>query len=338
MRACGRGSSRPRAGQARRAARPRRRDVPAHGRHVQRLRPRGRLREDLPVRPDPARHRCGHVGESRSRLDAAGAGAERVHPGRLRRGRDPQGRRRSARSRARLSAVPARGRRRDAAARDVRHRGGHRSRARRGRALLRARGQRAHAVGRVVRHPESRRDDAPAAGPRSRERRAQRRELSRGPAREPVRARAGRQVASQGRAAHARHLQLGVLRARLPVAPDGHRPRRGTRPRVRRSQGLHEDGARSRADRRPLPPHRRRLPRSGRVPPGLAARRRGHHRRDPRGQRLGRERDRHGHRRRQGDLRLHAGDRALLPERGAAAADRRDAHPERSRRPAHGAA
>ena len=71
---------------------------------------------------------------------------------------------------------------------------------------------------------------------------------------------------SDHRAAHAGRLQLGLLRARLPGPPDGHRAGRGPRPRRPRQHRLHADDQGAAAGRRDLPPRRRRLPRSAGVP------------------------------------------------------------------------
>ncbi len=65
------------------------------------------------------------------------------------------------------------------------------------------------------------------------------------------------------RRADAGRVQLGLLRARVPRAPDGRRARRGPRPRGRRARRLPAHDARARARRRRLPPDRRRLPRPG---------------------------------------------------------------------------
>ena len=70
-------------------------------------------------------------------------------------------------------------------------------------------------------------------------------------------------------------VQLRLLRARLPRAPDGRRAGRGVRPRRARRRPLHAHDRRPRARARRLPPHRRRLHRPARVPPRLAARRPG---------------------------------------------------------------
>jgi hypothetical protein len=78
-----------------------------------------------------------------------------------------------------------------------------------------------------------------------------------------------RSVAPGGRrpdrgAADAGHVQLGVLRARVSRAADGHRTGRGPGPVRAGQQRLHAHHARAAAGRRDLPPHRRRLPRSAR--------------------------------------------------------------------------
>ena len=62
---------------------------------------------------------------------------------------------------------------------------------------------------------------------------------------------------SDHRVAHAGCLQLGVLRAHLPRAPDGHRAGRGTRPVRARQHRLHADHRRPSARGRDLPPGRR---------------------------------------------------------------------------------
>ena len=75
------------------------------------------------------------------------------------------------------------------------------------------------------------------------------------------------------RAADARRLQLGLLRARVPRAPDGHRAGRGARPVRPRQRRLHAHHVGRAARRRDLPPRRRRLRRPAGVPRRLAARR-----------------------------------------------------------------
>ena len=75
------------------------------------------------------------------------------------------------------------------------------------------------------------------------------------------------------RRAHARQLQLGLLRAHVPGAGDGRRAGRRARPLRPRQRRLHADHRRAAARRRDLPAARRRLPRSADVPARLAARR-----------------------------------------------------------------
>ncbi len=72
------------------------------------------------------------------------------------------------------------------------------------------------------------------------------------------------------RAAHAGHAQLGLLRARLPGAADGHRAGRGTRPPGGRRAGGDAHDPRDGGHRRHLPSHRRRVPRPEDLPPDLA--------------------------------------------------------------------
>ena len=129
---------------------------------------------------------------------------------------------------------------------------------------------------------------------------------------------------SDRRAADARRLQLGLLRAFVPGRQA--RRRAGRRPRPVRQERLrlHAHDARAAARRRDLSPHRRRLPRSAGVPAGLGARRRRADVGLPGRQRDARQRGRHRHRRRQGGLQLHAGDREVLSRRGADPEERAD--------------
>ena len=79
---------------------------------------------------------------------------------------------------------------------------------------------------------------------------------------------------SGGRRADPRHLQLGVLRARVPRAGDGLRARRGVRPGRRQGRlRLHAHDRRPDPRRRHLSAHRRSVPRSEGVPRRLDARR-----------------------------------------------------------------
>ena len=143
-------------------------------------------------------------------------------------------------------------------------------------------------------------------------------ELSRRTAGHAEIARAGFRVRrSDRRAADPRRLQLGLLRAFVPGRQARHRSGRGPRSVRQGRHRLHADDAGAEARRRDLPPRRRRLPRSADLPPGLDARRR-----RPDVGLPGRQRDalqcgRHRHRRRQGDLQLHAGHLEILSRRGA---------------------
>ena len=112
------------------------------------------------------------------------------------------------------------------------------------RRVLRARGQPAHALGRQLHAREPPGDEARLRPPLRALRRAARRALSAGAAARVLQACAPpRRRRAPRRAAHARHLQLGLLRAQLPGAPDGHRDRRGPRPRRPRRRGLHAHDA-----------------------------------------------------------------------------------------------
>ena len=218
------------------------------------------------------------------------------------------------------------------------HRRGHR--AHRRERILRAGGQRAHAVRRVVHAGKPRDDDAALPGAVPAGEGAPGRDLSADAA--PVargRVPAGRQCRQPDRRrAHAWHPQFRVLRTFVPRRPDGRASRRGQRPAGDRRPRRDAYDRRLPADRRAVPPGRRRVPRSAHVPPRFGARRRGDHGRVPRGQHHDRERARHRHRRRQGDLLVHAGDRRVLhgPQGAAgerAAALRRSRQPEIRARP-----
>ena len=129
---------------------------------------------------------------------------------------------------------------------------------------------------------------------------------------------------ADGRAADARRLQLGLLRAFVPGRQARRRTGRRPRPHRQRRRRLYAHDRRAQARRRDLSPHRRRLPRSAGLPPrqragrarpdvGLSGRLR--HARQCR---------RHRHRRRQGGLQLHARHREILSRRGAAPEERAD--------------
>ena len=92
------------------------------------------------------------------------------------------------------------------------------------------------------------------------------RSLRAGAARDAADAGAGAPARPDDRAAHARRLQLGLLRAHVPGPPDGHRAGRGPRPVRPRQRRLHADDRRSAARGRDLPARGRRLHRSAGVP------------------------------------------------------------------------
>ena len=142
-----------------------------------------------------------------------------------------------------------------------------------------------------------------------------------------------RQRRSDRGAAHARRLQLGLLRALVPRRQARRRAGRRPRPLRQGRPRLHAHDARAQARRRDLPPHRRRFPRSARVPAGFRARRAGLDVGLPGRQRHARQCGRHRHRRRQGGLQLHAGDRQVLSRRGADPEERADLALPRARAP-----
>ncbi len=108
---------------------------------------------------------------------------------------------------------------------------------------------------------------------------------------------------------------------------DGHRAGRRPRPPRPRQRRLHAHHRRPAPRRRDLPPRGRRLPRSAGVPRRFAARRAGPVQRVSRRQRGDHQRDRHGRRRRQGGLRLRAGDHQVLPGRRSDPAEHSDLSP-----------
>ena len=127
-----------------------------------------------------------------------------------------------------------------------------------------------------------------------------------------------RRGGGDGRRLDAGPVQLRLLRARVPRAPDGRRARRGVRPRRARRRLLHAHHARARSacTRSTAGSTTTSSTRSSSGPtrcsacPGLMRAYRAGTRRD-------RQRGRHRRRRRQGDLPLRAGDDPLLPRRGA---------------------
>ena len=174
----------------------------------------------------------------------------------------------------RLPAGDARGGR---ARRRLRARRRHRPGAARGRRVLRARGQPAHALGRLVHAREPQDDDAalprafraPAASSRS----------TTTPTccwRRCARGAAARRATTRWWCVLTPGpVQQRLLRARLPRAADGRRAGRGRGPVRPGRPRLHAHHHRPAARRRDLPAHRRRLPRSARVPAGLDAGRAG---------------------------------------------------------------
>ncbi len=85
------------------------------------------------------------------------------------------------------------------------------------------------------------------------------RSLRPGAARDAARAGAAPVRRADDRAADAGRVQLGLLRAHVPRAADGHRAGRRARPLRSRQRRLHADDRRSAARRRHLSPRRRRL-------------------------------------------------------------------------------
>ena len=265
------------------------------------------------------------VARHQARPRAADPRAQRVRRRRLPRARDrPRRHRAVGADRLPLGVRPRRARH-PAARRRLLPRVRLRPRPRRRRQLEGARGQRPHAERDLLRAREPRRDDAAAA-------RAVR-VLPR-PARRPL-PRAAAHGADRGRPDERRGggdrrrldpgpVQLRLLRARLPRAPDGRRARRGVGPRGARRRVLHPHHERAPARPRDLPPDRRRLHGPARVPPRLAARRPGADARLPRRHGRDRQRGRHRRRGRQGGLPPRPGHDPLLPRRGADPPERAD--------------
>ncbi len=201
------------------------------------------------------------------RPDPARQGAQSVPQGHLRRARDSARRRGARRPGVPQSGVPSRDERPERAARHLRPHRRHRHRAGGRRNLLRARGQCAHAVRRLLHAGEPRDHDAAVPGTvRTPPHRA-----GRGLSGCPLgHAQIGRAFAHRarpnGRAADARRLQFGLLRAF--VSGRQARRRTGRRPRpVRQGRDrLHAHHARAAPGRRHLSPHRRRFHRSAHLP------------------------------------------------------------------------
>ena len=209
-----------------------------------------------------------------------------------------------------------------------------RPRARRRRHVEGPRGQRAHAVGDLLRAGEPRRDDAPRARSSSTATACARSTTTRSCCSPALRAVA---PVDRGRGDGRR------LDARVRTTPPTSSTRSSrarwasswSRPRdlVVRDDVLYmRTTAGLRARPRRLPAPGRRLRRSARVPPRLAARRARAGARLPRGHGRDRQRVRHRRRRRQGDLPLRPGDDPLLPRRGADPRQRPDLPAGRRRR------
>ena len=134
--------------------------------------------------------------------------------------------------------------------------------------LLRAGGQCPHPVRRLLHAGEPRGDDAPVPGAVLASHRVAPVENYPDALLATLRSVAP-QTASRDptrRAADARPLQLGVLRALVPGRQARGRAGRGVRPLRQGRRRLHAHDRRPAAGRRDLPPHRRRLPRSAGLP------------------------------------------------------------------------
>ena len=147
------------------------------------------------------------------------------------------------RRRLHLQALPPADDRRQGAARRLRQRHGHRPGPAARRPVRGARGQPAGAERRVVHAVEPQGDEADLPDAVPQVRRPADRALQPGAALDAALARARRLRRADDRAADAGRLQLGLLRARLPGAADGHRAGRGPRPRRPRQHRLHADDA-----------------------------------------------------------------------------------------------
>src|SRR5580700_459517 len=308
--------------------------VPPHRHHLCGLwRPRGAGAPD-PVRRHPTHHLGQGMGDRAARPRAAHEGHQRVHQGRLWPPRHPQGQGRPRSPGLPESGFPPGDERPEGAARHLRPCRRHRHRAGRRRDLLCARGQCAHTVRRLLHAGEPRDHAAAVSGivlalPHCAGRKLSRRTLGDV---EIDRADVGAGRADH-RAANARRLQFRLLRAFVSGRQARHRTGRRPRPhhQIRRRLYAHDRGLETR--RRHLPPHRRRFSRSAGVPPRQRARRA-----RPDVGLSGRQRHigqcgRHRHRRRQGGLQLHAGDREILSRRRTDPQKRADLALPRSRTP-----
>ena len=248
--------------------------LPAHRHHLRGLHRGRRPGAADPLRHHPARDLPRRVGSPRPRARAARARAERLPPRRLRRAGDPAGRSHPRGDRAAQPRVPARDVRLRAAGGRLHPHLRDRHRARRTGRVLRAGGQLPNSVRRLVHAGEPRGDAAPRAGAGVEP--SHRADL-------PLPGRALRDAAlgraarlprrAVRRAAHARLLQQRLLRALLPGRRNGRRAGRGSGPLRGRRGRLHAHHRGTEARGRPLPAHRRRVPRSAGLSQGLAARR-----------------------------------------------------------------
>ena len=135
-----------------------------------------------------------------------------------------------------------------------------------------ARGQPALAVGGVLRDGEPPHDGAGLPEPVRHPSRAGGRRLLVASAAGAAQLRGHQRGRPDGRRAHPRRVQLGLLRAFAAGPSDGCRTRRGPRPVLPRQHRLHAHHRGRAPGRRHLPPHRRRVPRPDAFPAGLGAR------------------------------------------------------------------
>ena len=223
--------------------------VPPHRHHLRGLRRGRRAGTADPVRRHPAHPVRRRMAAPGNGPRAARQGAQSVHQGHLRRARDPARRHRARRSGVPQSGLPPGDERPERAARHLRAHRRHRHRARRCRHLLRARGQCAHALRRLLHAGEPRDHDAAVPGTvRAPPHRAGR-ELSGRIARDAANRwrRVARRARADRRAAHARRLQLGLLRALVPGRQARHRTGRRPRPVRQGRDRLHAHDARARS-------------------------------------------------------------------------------------------
>ncbi len=309
------------------AAAGRRQCLPAPGRHLHGVRRRPGDRTDFPVRPAAAHHHRTRVGHDRARADPAHHRAQPVPEGHLPGRTHPEAK---ASCRASSSTAPSTIRREMVGIRP--RRDIYVSVA--GTDLVRLPSGEFAVLEDNLRVPSgvsymlTNRQIIKRVFPElfTELRGAPDRPLRPGAARHAALARARRSAESDDRAADAGRLQLGVFRAHVPGAPDGHRAGRRPRPDRPRQRRVHADDRGPAAGRRHLPAGGRRLHRSAGLPARFTAGRAGPVQRVPRRQRVDRQRHRHRRRRRQGRVRLRAGDHPVLSERRADSAEHRDLH------------